>query len=50
VSLNNIESVDVVRGGGAVRYGPQNVGGIINFRSRAIPDGPGAERRRLGAL
>jgi Fe(3+) dicitrate transport protein len=41
VSLNNIESVDVVRGGGAVRYGPQNVGGIINFRSRAIPDGPG---------
>jgi len=41
VSLNNIESVDVVRGGGAVRYGPQNVGGIINFRSRAIPDTPG---------
>jgi Fe(3+) dicitrate transport protein len=41
VSLNNIESIDVVRGGGAVRYGPQNVGGIINFRSRAIPDGPG---------
>jgi Fe(3+) dicitrate transport protein len=41
VSLNNIESVDVVRGGGAVRYGPQNVGGIINFRSRSIPDTPG---------
>lgn len=41
VSLNNIESIDVVRGGGAVRYGPQNVGGIINFRSRAIPDGAG---------
>ncbi|WP_020651770.1 TonB-dependent receptor family protein [Massilia niastensis] len=41
VSLNNIESVDVVRGGGAVRYGPQNVGGIINFRSRSIPDVPG---------
>ena len=39
VSLNNIESIDVVRGGGAVRYGPQNVGGIINFRSRSIPDG-----------
>jgi len=38
VSLNNIESIDVVRGGGAVRYGPQNVGGIINFRSRAIPE------------
>lgn len=41
VSLNNIESIDVVRGGGAVRYGPQNVGGIINFRSRAIPEGDG---------
>ncbi|WP_229257606.1 TonB-dependent receptor family protein [Duganella callida] len=41
VSLNNIESIDVVRGGGAVRYGPQNVGGIINFRSREIPTGEG---------
>jgi Fe(3+) dicitrate transport protein len=41
VSLNNIESVDVVRGGGAVRYGPQNVGGIINFKTRAIPGTPG---------
>jgi Fe(3+) dicitrate transport protein len=41
VSLNNIEAIDVVRGGGAVRYGPQNVGGIINFTSRAIPDAPG---------
>ncbi|WDZ97778.1 TonB-dependent siderophore receptor [Herbaspirillum sp. WKF16] len=41
VNLNNIESVDVVRGGGAVRYGPQNVGGIINFKSRSIPTGPG---------
>ena len=41
VSLNNIESIDVVRGGGAVRYGPQNVGGIINFKTRSIPDEPG---------
>jgi len=41
VSLNNIEGIDVVRGGGAVRYGPQNVGGIINFSTRAIPDTPG---------
>ena len=36
-SLGNIESIDVVRGGGAVRYGPQNVGGILNFKTRAIP-------------
>ncbi len=41
VSLNNIEAIDVVRGGGAVRYGPQNVGGIINFTTRSIPDEPG---------
>jgi len=37
VSLGNLEAVDVVRGGGAVRYGPQNVGGIINFVTRRIP-------------
>lgn len=41
VSLANIDAIDVVRGGGAVRYGPQNVGGIINFTTRAIPDTPG---------
>lgn len=40
VSLNSIESIDVVRGGGAVRYGPQNVGGIINFNTRPIPTEP----------
>lgn len=37
VSLGNLESVDVVRGAGSVRYGPQNVGGIINFVTRQIP-------------
>jgi Fe(3+) dicitrate transport protein len=41
VSLANVESIDVVRGGGAVRYGPQNVGGIVNFKTRAIPTSPG---------
>jgi len=41
VSLNNIEAIDVVRGGGAVRYGPQNVGGIINFTTRSVPDTAG---------
>jgi Fe(3+) dicitrate transport protein len=40
-SLGNLDSIDVVRGGGAVRYGPQNVGGIINFKTRAIPTQPG---------
>ena len=30
-SVLRIDAVDVVRGGGAVRYGPQNVGGVVNF-------------------
>ncbi|WP_406886199.1 TonB-dependent receptor plug domain-containing protein, partial [Acinetobacter baumannii] len=37
-SLGNTESIDVVRGAGSVRFGPQNVGGIINFNSRTIPE------------
>lgn len=41
VSMGNLDSIDVVRGGGAVRYGPQNVGGIINFKTRAIPSSAG---------
>lgn len=36
ISMGNMDAVDVVRGGGAVRYGPQNVGGIVNFVTRAI--------------
>ena len=40
ISMGNMDAVDVVRGGGAVRYGPQNVGGIVNFVTRAIPDTP----------
>ena len=43
VALGNLESVDVVRGAGSVRYGPQNVGGIINFTTRAIPKTFGGE-------
>lgn len=37
-TLGNMESIDVVRGAGSVRFGPQNVGGIINFNTRRIPD------------
>ena len=37
ISSGNLDSIDVVRGAGSVRYGPQNVGGIINFTTRAIP-------------
>ncbi|MGM4908724.1 TonB-dependent receptor family protein [Rhizobium sp. 768_B6_N1_8] len=38
LTLGNVETIDVVRGAGSVRYGPQNVGGIINFVTRPIPE------------
>lgn len=41
VTMETVESVDVVRGGAAVRFGPNNVGGVINFVSKPIPYKPG---------
>ena len=38
LTLGNVETIDVVRGAGSVRYGPQNVGGIINFATHPIPE------------
>lgn len=38
VLQGNLERIDAIRGGGSVRYGPQNVGGIINFVTREIPE------------
>lgn len=38
VSLNNLAAIDVVKGGASVRYGPQNVGGVINFVTKPIPE------------
>ncbi|WP_411383219.1 TonB-dependent siderophore receptor [Pseudomonas sp. L7] len=43
ISSGNLGSIDVVRGAGSVRYGPQNVGGVINFVTRAIPEKATAE-------
>lgn len=37
VTLPSIKSIDVVRGGAAVHYGPNNVGGVINLTTQAIP-------------
>jgi len=34
----SVHAVDVVRGGGSVRFGPQNVGGVINLRTRPVPE------------
>lgn len=37
VTMSQIDRVDIVRGGAAVQYGPNNVGGVINFVSKPIP-------------
>lgn len=50
LSLGNMDAVDVVRGGGAVRYGPQSVGGVVNFVTRAIPKDFGIEAGVEGQL
>jgi Fe(3+) dicitrate transport protein len=38
VTLNQIDRIDIVRGGAAVQYGPNNVGGVINLVSKPIPE------------
>ena len=45
-----MDAIDVVRGGGAVRYGPQSVGGVVNFVTRAIPKTFGMEAGMQGQL
>lgn len=37
LTLNTVQSIDVARGGVAVHYGPNNVGGVINFVTKPIP-------------
>lgn len=37
VTMATVDRIDVVRGGAAVQYGPNNVGGVINFISKPIP-------------
>ncbi|MEZ6036192.1 MAG: TonB-dependent receptor [Planctomycetota bacterium] len=37
-ALERVYAVDVQRGGGAVRYGPNNVSGVVNFLTRPIPE------------
>jgi Fe(3+) dicitrate transport protein len=48
VLLGNLKAIDVVKGGSAVRYGPQNVGGVINFHTKDIPEDFGAELELRG--
>ncbi|TNE83952.1 MAG: TonB-dependent siderophore receptor [Gammaproteobacteria bacterium] len=36
--LKSLDRIDIVRGGAAVQYGPNNVGGVINLISKPIPE------------
>ncbi len=38
-TLERLYAVDIQRGGGSVRYGPNNVSGVVNFLTRPIPTG-----------
>ncbi|WP_201281623.1 TonB-dependent siderophore receptor [Methylosinus sp. Ce-a6] len=40
VTMETIDRIDVVRGGAAVHYGPNNVGGVINMITKPIPAKP----------
>jgi len=36
ITKETLESIDIVRGGSAVHYGPNNVGGVVNFITKPI--------------
>jgi Fe(3+) dicitrate transport protein len=40
VSLGMLQAIDVVKGGGSVRYGPNISGGVVNFVTKDIPTSP----------
>ena len=50
VSFGMLERIDVIKGGAAVRYGPQNVGGVINYVTPPIPKAFGGMVRLRGNL
>lgn len=37
VTLESIDRIDVVRGGAAVHFGPNNIGGVINIITKPVP-------------
>lgn len=37
-TLSMLDRIDIVRGGAAVQYGPNNVGGVINLVTKSIPN------------
>jgi len=36
ITMETLKAIDVVRGGAAVHYGPNNVGGVVNFVTKDI--------------
>lgn len=42
VTLESIDRIDVVRGGAAVHFGPNNIGGVINIITKPVPATPTA--------
>ncbi|MFT5118620.1 MAG: Fe(3+) dicitrate transport protein [Kiritimatiellia bacterium] len=38
LNLGYLDHIDIMKNGGSVRYGPNNVGGTINFVTRKIPE------------
>ncbi|GJD52277.1 Fe(3+) dicitrate transport protein FecA [Methylobacterium crusticola] len=50
VSFGMLERIDVIKSGAAVRYGPQNVGGVINYVTWPIPKEFGGLVRLRGNL
>lgn len=38
VTIDMIDRIDIVRGGAAVQYGPNNVGGVLNIITKPIPE------------
>ncbi|MBL8725525.1 MAG: TonB-dependent receptor [Planctomycetes bacterium] len=45
LTMERVYAVDIQRGGGAVRYGPNNVAGVVNFLTRPIPEAPTLHQR-----
>ena len=39
VPVQRLDRIDVTKGGASVKYGPNTMGGIVNYKSREIPEG-----------
>jgi Fe(3+) dicitrate transport protein len=46
--IDRMESVEVLKGSGQILYGPQTIGGIINYVTAAPPEKPSVKVRFMG--